>query len=156
MLGYQNPRIYRGAALVMTSGGACAVFRVLIIPESCIPSTSLDFESSGAWSTSKRKTYACSQNGNTVSRTPYCLISELEEAFSNSRCPSSTLLPFYFGVPVLKPNIKKKGTLIIKGLLGNLEFALSPHKIPKRTALRRVHSSAMIRVVLHLAVLDGH
>ena len=30
------------------------------------------------------------------------------------RCPSSTLLPF------LKSNSRKKGTLIIKGLLGNL------------------------------------
>ena len=27
---------------------------------------------------------------------------------------------FLFGVPLLKPNIKNKGTLIIKGLLGNL------------------------------------
>ena len=34
--------------------------------------------------------------------------------------PSSTLLPFFWGVPLLKPNSRKKGTLIIKGLLGNL------------------------------------
>ena len=37
-----------------------------------------------------------------------------------SRFPSSTLLPFFLGVPLLKPNSRKKGTLIIKGLLGNL------------------------------------
>ena len=37
-----------------------------------------------------------------------------------SRCPNSTLLPFFFWVPLLKPNSRKKGTLIIKGLLGNL------------------------------------
>ena len=28
--------------------------------------------------------------------------------------------PFSFWVPLLKPNSRKKGTLIIKGLLGNL------------------------------------
>ena len=28
--------------------------------------------------------------------------------------------PFYFGVHLLKPNTRKKGTLIIKGLLRNL------------------------------------
>ena len=28
---------------------------------------------------------------------------------------------FYLGVSVLKPNIRKKGTLIIKGLLGSLD-----------------------------------
>ena len=39
-----------------------------------------------------------------------------------SRFPSSTLLPFFGGVPLLKPNSRKKGTLIIKGLLGNLVF----------------------------------
>ena len=37
-----------------------------------------------------------------------------------SRFSSSTLLPFFFWVPLLKPNSRKKGTLIIKGLLGNL------------------------------------
>ena len=35
--------------------------------------------------------------------------------------PSSTLLPFFGGFPLLKPNSRKKGTLIIKGLLGNLD-----------------------------------
>ena len=34
---------------------------------------------------------------------------------------SSTLVPFFsFWVPLFKPNSRKKGTLIIKGLLGNL------------------------------------
>ena len=37
--------------------------------------------------------------------------------------PGSPVVPFYpfsFWVPLLKPNSRKKGTLIIKGLLGNL------------------------------------
>ena len=38
-----------------------------------------------------------------------------------SRFPSSTLLPFFFLGSLIKPIIsRKKGTLIIKGLLGNL------------------------------------
>ena len=37
------------------------------------------------------------------------------------RFPSSTLLPFFLEVPSLKPNSRKKGTLIMKGLLGNLD-----------------------------------
>ena len=37
------------------------------------------------------------------------------------RYPCSTLLPFLFGVSLLKPNSRKKGTLIIRGLLGNLD-----------------------------------
>ena len=32
--------------------------------------------------------------------------------------------PFYFRVPLLKPNSKKKGTLIVMGLLGNLVWDL--------------------------------
>ena len=36
------------------------------------------------------------------------------------RYPSSALLPFLFGVSLLKLNSRKKGTLIINGLLGNL------------------------------------
>ena len=32
--------------------------------------------------------------------------------------------PFYLGVSLLKPNIRRRGTPIIKGLLGNLEGAL--------------------------------
>ena len=39
--------------------------------------------------------------------------------------------PFSFWVPFLKPNSRKKGTLIIKGLLGNLVVeppAMSPSK----------------------------
>ena len=37
-----------------------------------------------------------------------------------ARFSSSTLLPFFFLVPLLKPNSRKKGTLITEGLLGNL------------------------------------
>ena len=36
---------------------------------------------------------------------------------SFTRCPISTLLPFFFWFPLLKPNSRKKGTLIIMGLL---------------------------------------
>ena len=32
--------------------------------------------------------------------------------------------PFYFRVPLLKPNSKKKGTLIVMGLLRKLEWVL--------------------------------
>ena len=42
-----------------------------------------------------------------------------------ARYPSSTLLPFYFGVSLLKLNSRTKGTLIINGLLGNLVGASS-------------------------------
>ena len=42
------------------------------------------------------------------------------ELRNESRYPSSALLPFYFGVSLLKLNSRKKGTLIISGLLGNL------------------------------------
>ena len=38
-----------------------------------------------------------------------------------TRFLGSTLLPFLFRVPLLKLNIRKKGTLIIKGLLRNLD-----------------------------------
>ena len=34
--------------------------------------------------------------------------------------PVVPFCPFCLGVSLLKPNIRKKGTLIIKGLLGNL------------------------------------
>ena len=37
-------------------------------------------------------------------------------------CPSSTLFPFYFGVSLFNLDIRKEGTLIIMGLLGNLVF----------------------------------
>ena len=36
--------------------------------------------------------------------------------------PVVPFYPFSFWVPLLKPNSRKKGTLIIKGLLGNLDF----------------------------------
>ena len=34
--------------------------------------------------------------------------------------PVVPFYPFSFWVPLLKPNSRKKGTLIIKGLLGNI------------------------------------
>ena len=34
--------------------------------------------------------------------------------------PVVPFYPFSFGFPLLKPNSRKKGTLIIRGLLGNL------------------------------------
>ena len=37
-----------------------------------------------------------------------------------TRFPSSILLPLSFWVPLLKPSSRKKGTLIIKGLLGDV------------------------------------
>ena len=42
------------------------------------------------------------------------------EAILRLGAPVVPFYPFSFGVPLLKPNSKKKGTLIIKGLLGNL------------------------------------
>ena len=38
-----------------------------------------------------------------------------------NRILGSTLLPFFFRVPLLKPNSREKGARIIKGLLGNLQ-----------------------------------
>ena len=35
--------------------------------------------------------------------------------------PVEPFYPFSFWVPLLKPNSRKKGTLIVKGLLGNLD-----------------------------------
>ena len=48
--------------------------------------------------------------------------SRLQGSLDLPRFPSSTLLPFFFLGPLLKPNSRKKGTLIIKGLLGNLDY----------------------------------
>ena len=53
---------------------------------------------------------------------------KLERALSCSRSHTRVLLgspvvpfyPFSFWAPLLKPNRRKKGALIIKGLLGNL------------------------------------
>ena len=54
--------------------------------------------------------------------------------------PVVPFYPFSFWVPLLKPTSRKKGTLIIKGLLGNLvhakelvfhSFVLSGSKNPK-------------------------
>ena len=40
--------------------------------------------------------------------------------------PVVPFYPFSFWVPLLKPNSRKKGTLIIKGLLGNLVLGWDP------------------------------
>ena len=47
----------------------------------------------------------------------YALTLRVQVPDNNTRCPSSTLLPFFFWFPLLKPNSRKKGTLIIMGLL---------------------------------------
>ena len=43
---------------------------------------------------------------------------------TTTRYPSSTLLPFLFWGLLMKLNSRKKGTLIIKGLLGNLDYRI--------------------------------
>ena len=45
----------------------------------------------------------------------------------NSRYPSNNLVPFFWGVVLLKLNSRKKGTLVINGLLGNLELLSHPY-----------------------------
>ena len=60
-----------------------------------------------------------------------CIYGPLEvRKCKKTRFPSSTLLPFFLEVPLLKPNSRKKGTLIIKGLLGNLEELRAPLNFP--------------------------
>ena len=44
----------------------------------------------------------------------------------STRFLSSTLLPFFFRIPLLKPNSRKKGTLIIKGPLRILKYDKEP------------------------------
>ena len=53
------------------------------------------------------------------------LIKRFGNPVRRTRYPSGTLFLFYFGVSLLKLNIRKKGTLIIQGLLGNLAFIAS-------------------------------
>ena len=46
------------------------------------------------------------------------------KALGKSEFLGSPVVPFYpfsFWVPLLKPNSRKKGALIVKGLLGNLD-----------------------------------
>ena len=45
----------------------------------------------------------------------------VQPVFQMLGSPVVPFYPFSFWVPLLKPNSRKKGTLIIKGLLGNLE-----------------------------------
>ena len=52
-----------------------------------------------------------------------CTAKRSERAASSEHELGSPVVPFYpfcFWVPLLRPNSRKKGTLIIKGLLGNL------------------------------------
>ena len=52
----------------------------------------------------------------------------LRSVSKGARFPSSTLSPFFlFGDPLSEPSSRKKGTLIIKGLLGN-QRGLKGHK----------------------------
>ena len=44
----------------------------------------------------------------------------VQPVFQMLGSPVVPFYPFSFWVPLLKPNSRKKGTLIIKGLLGNL------------------------------------
>ena len=48
------------------------------------------------------------------------LFRPLHEGLKRLGSPVVPFYPFSFWVPLLKPNSRKKGTLIIKGLLGNL------------------------------------
>ena len=50
---------------------------------------------------------------------PLCILK-----ISTLGSPVVPFYPFSFWVPLLKPNSRKKGTLIIKGLLGNLEHVV--------------------------------
>ena len=58
--------------------------------------------------------------------------------------PVVPFYPFSFWVPLLEPNSRKKGTLIIKGLLGNLE---------KQGSLERL-SRSTCRLLMPLTVKD--
>ena len=59
--------------------------------------------------------------------------------------PAVPFYPFSFWVPLLKPNSRKKGTLIIKGLLGNLDAdrISADSKVPTMRA-----RSCIIKVVI--------
>ena len=70
------------------------------------------------------------------------LLGSLGMPFYRETFLGSPVVPFYpfsFWVPLLKPNSKKKGTLIVKGLLGNLVlevFKKPPLKRPKKCSLK--------------------
>ena len=61
---------------------------------------------------------------------PYTLLLRVEAVgcgTSGLLLLGSPVVPFYpvsFWVPLLKPNSRKKGALIIKGLLGNLDYSV--------------------------------
>ena len=79
----------------------------------------------------------------------------LGSAFWDKPVPSrrpklgAPVVPFYSfssWVPLLKPNSRKKGTLIIKGLLGNLAKALEqePHEPEAPKAAASVRGSTSV------------
>ena len=63
------------------------------------------------------------------------------EAYASYSRAGSTLFPSYFGVSLLKLNIRKKGTLILKELLGNLVFAWTFREGGRVMHLYREHGS---------------
>ena len=60
-----------------------------------------------------------------------CSRLQLAKPFSFLGSPVVPFSPFCYGVSLLKPNSSKKGTLIIKGLLGNLvvDYSISWYTI---------------------------
>ena len=58
--------------------------------------------------------------------------------------PVVPMFPFLFGVSLLKLNIRKKGTLIIKGLLGNLVLGWSKINVPDRGCFEKFSSGLLV------------
>ena len=75
--------------------------------------------------------------------------------------PVVPCLPFYLGVSLLKLNIWKKGTLIVKGLLGNLVYCIQDRAccafVLPRLGLGEAKSEArtLPMVWAYLGVLSG-
>ena len=66
------------------------------------------------------------------------LMFQLSGFYPRLGSPVVPFYPFSFGFPLLKPNSRKKGTLIIKGLLGNL-VEETPRSQDRARALERRH-----------------
>ena len=58
--------------------------------------------------------------------------------------PVVPFCPFSLGLPLLKPNSRKKGTLIIKGLLGNLELQGEVVLLRPRDPARKIASRVRV------------
>ena len=70
----------------------------------------------------------------------------LRRVINSTPLLGSPVVPFYpfsFWVPLLKPNSRKKGTLIIRGLLGNLDYMGIGFGAPFPQALR-THTGTML------------